>query len=156
VSSYHVGLLAHLLGVMLFFGGALLVGVVFESARRRQRPSEIALLLGVTRVGALLVVGGALLLLTAGFWLADRADQLGAPWLLVSLALFVLAVILGTLGGQRPKDARRLAARLAEKDDEPTPELRGLLDDRLSQLANYGSTALALAVLVLMVWQPGR
>ena len=34
-------------------------------------------------------------------------------------------------------------------------ELRRLLDDRPALLANYGSAALVLAILVLMVWKPG-
>jgi hypothetical protein len=58
MTSYEVGILVHLLGALLFFGGALVAGVVFEAARRRERPIEVALLLGVTRIGALLVVLG--------------------------------------------------------------------------------------------------
>jgi len=46
---------SHLLGALLFVSGLVLAGAAFEAARRRQRPSEIALLLGLTRVGVLLV-----------------------------------------------------------------------------------------------------
>jgi uncharacterized membrane protein len=156
VTSYELGLLVHLLGVLLFFGGALVAGVAFEAARRRGRPSEVALLLGLTRVGAMLLAIGALLTLGGGLWLAEEVDQFGEPWLQVALGLFVLALVLGALGGQRPKRARRLARNLAEQDATTTPELRRLLDDRLSLTANYASTALVLVILVLMVWQPGR
>jgi uncharacterized membrane protein len=156
VTSYEVGLLVHLLGVLFFFGGALVAGAVFEAARRRERPSEVALLLGVTRIGALLVVLGALLTLGGGLWLAGEVDQFGEAWLQVSLGLFVVAVVLGGLGGQRPKRARRLASRIAEDGDRMTSELRHLLDDPLSLAANYVSSALVLVILVLMVWQPGR
>ena len=142
--------------MLLFVGGALLAGVVFEVARRRERPSEVALLLGVTRIGALLVVGGAVLLLGGGLWLAEQLDVFEEPWLLVSLALFVLSLVLGALGGQRPKRARKLAADLAKGDDEPTPELRHQLGDPFSLAANYISSALVLVILVLMVWKPGR
>lgn len=146
----------HLLGVLLLFGGALVAGVVFEAARRRERPGEIALLLGITRVGAILVVVGVITTLGAGFWLADQVDQFGRTWLQLSLGLFLLALVLGGLGGQRPKRARRLASRLDEEAGAMTPELRRLLDDRLSLVANYASSALILVILVLMVWQPGR
>jgi hypothetical protein len=156
VTSYEIGLALHLLGVLLFFGGAMVAGVVFEAARRRSRPSEVALLLSVTRVGALFVAGGAVLLLAAGLWLADDVDVFGDAWLLASLALFVLSLLLGAWGGQKPKQARRLATRLAAETDEPMPELRRLLDDPPSRVANYASTALVLVVLLLMVWQPGR
>lgn len=156
VASYQIGLVVHLLGVLLFFGGALVAGVIFEAARRRSRPSEVGLLLGVTRVGALLVAVGALLTLGGGLWLAEEVDQLGEAWLQLSLVLFVLALVLGALGGQRPKQARRLARRLAENGDAMSSELRRLLDDRLSLVMNYVSSALVLVILVLMVWQPGR
>jgi uncharacterized membrane protein len=156
MTSYELGLLVHLLGVLLLFGGALVAGVVFEAARRRGRPSEVALLLGVTRIGAMLLAVGALLTLGGGLWLADDVDQFGEPWLQVALGLFVLALVLGALGGRRPKRARGLARGLATQADAMTPDLRQLLDDRLSLVANYASTALVLVVLVLMVWQPGR
>jgi uncharacterized membrane protein len=156
VTSYDIGLFLHILGALLFFGGALVAGVAFEAARRRSRPGDVALLLGLTRVGALIVVAGAILVLAAGLWLANDIDQLGEGWVLASLALFVAAVVLGALGGQRPKRARRLATKLAGEGGAMTPELRRLLDDRLSQVANYGSSLLVVVILLLMVWQPGR
>ena len=156
MTSYEIGLAVHIFGVMVFSGGALLAGVVFETARRRGRPSEVALLLGLTRIGALIVVAGAVLVFGAGLWLAGEVDQFGEAWLLTSLGLFIAALVLGALGGQRPKHARLLAARLADEGDEMTPELRRLLDDPPSRIANYGSSLLVLLILVLMVWQPGR
>jgi len=156
VKSYEIGLAVHIFGVMIFSGGALLAGVVFEIARRRGRPSEVALLLGLTRIGALIVVAGAVLVLGAGLWLAGEVDQFGEAWLLTSLGLFAAALVLGALGGQRPKHARLLATKLADDGDEMTPELRRLLDDPLSRDANYGSSLLVVVILVLMVWQPGR
>jgi hypothetical protein len=63
--------------------------------------------------------------------------------------------LLGGLGGQRPKRARRLAAELAQEGLPPTCDLRSLLDDRLSRAANYySSAALVLAILALMVFKP--
>lgn len=156
MTSYEIGLAVHIFGVMVFFGGALLASVVFETARRRVRPSEVALLLGLTRIGALIVVAGAVLVFGAGLWLAGEVDQFGEAWLLASLGLFVAALVLGALGGQRPKHARLLATRLADDCDEMTPELRRLLDDPPSRIANYGSSLLVVVILLLMVWQPGR
>ncbi len=156
MTPYEVGLLVHLLGALLVFGGVLVAAIAFEAGRRRTLPSEIALVLGPARVGALVVVAGTVLVVTAGLWLANEIEQLGAPWLLASLALFLGSVLLGAVGGQRPKRARKLAAELARDSREPTAELRRLLDDPLSRGANYASGVLFLAVLVLMVWQPGR
>ena len=53
-------LLFHLLGALLFFAGAAVAAVGQLEALRRRRPSEVALLLGTTRWGVLLVGVGAL------------------------------------------------------------------------------------------------
>ena len=48
-------LFLHLLGVLVFVAGIVLAGTGFETARRREQPAEIALLLGLTRIGVALV-----------------------------------------------------------------------------------------------------
>lgn len=145
----------HLLGVLLFVAGVVVAGVAFEAARRRERVEEIALLLGLTRAGAGLVAVGALLLFICGLWLVGRMDiGFGTGWVATSIALFVVALALGTLGGQSPKQARKLATRLAEEGGPVAGELRALLDDPLARLANYASTALIVIVLALMVFKP--
>jgi uncharacterized membrane protein len=145
----------HLLGVLLFAAGVAVAGVAFETARRRERPTEIGLLLGLARVGALMVVSGGALLLVCGLWLVALEDVgFGAGWIDAAISLFVLALLLGALGGQRPKQARLLAARLAREGGEADADLRALLDDRLSRAANYASAALVLAILALMVFKP--
>ena len=150
-----VALFFHLLGALLFVAGIVLAGVAFEAARRRERPAEIALLLGLTRFGVLLVVSGGLLLLACGLWLVDLEDVgYGAGWIDAAIALFALALVLGGFGGQRPKQARELATRLASEGGQAAAELRALLDDPLSRAANYASAALVLAILALMVFKP--
>jgi hypothetical protein len=52
----------------VFVAGIVLAGVCFEVARRRVRPVEIALLLGLTPIGMILV-GVAVLLVGFGLWL---------------------------------------------------------------------------------------
>lgn len=152
---HDAALFFHLLGALLFAAGIVVAGVAFEAARRRERPVEIALLLGLTRVGVLLVVGGGLLLLGCGLWLVDLDGVgYGAGWIQAAIGLFVLALLLGGYGGQRPKRARRLATRLAEEGAPADAELRTLLDDLLSRVANYASALLVLAILALMVFKP--
>ena len=146
----------HLLGAFLFVGGVIVAGVAFEAARRRRRPSEIALLLGLTRIGVLLVALGALLVLPFGLWLVHlERFGYGAAWVEAALALFVVVGALGAVGGQRPKRARKLAEQLAREGDAETPELRALLDGRLALAVNYLSAVLVLAIVVLMVFTPG-
>jgi uncharacterized membrane protein len=150
-----VALFFHLLGAMLFVAGVVLAGTAFEVARRRDRPAEIALLLGLTRIGVVLVGVGALLLLGFGLWLVHLEHVgYGAGWVDAAIALYVIALALGASGGRRPKQARRLATKLAAEGSPASAELRALLDDRSSLAANYASAALVLAILVLMVFKP--
>jgi len=153
VNDYKVALFFHLIGVLLFVAGIGLAGVAFEVGRRQTRPGEIALLLGMTRTGVLLVGVGSLLLGIFGLWLVHLGDF---GYRAVGLAIdrpVVVALCLGTLGGQRPKQARHLAAQLQADNAPVTAALRELLDDRLSRYANCGSPPAVLAVLVLMVFK---
>ena len=93
----------HLLGAFLFVGGVIVAGVAFEAARRRQGPAEIALLLGLTRLGVLLVALGALIVLPFGLWLVHVAGYgYGDAWIVAALVLFAAVSVLGGVGGQRP------------------------------------------------------
>jgi uncharacterized membrane protein len=146
----------HLLGALLFAAGIGVAWVAFESARRRRRAGDVALLLGLARTGALLVVSGGLLLLVCGLWLVELAEVgFGAAWLDAAIALFALALLLGGLGGRRPKQARKLASQCASEGEERVGgQLKALLDDPFSRIANYAAIGLVLAVLGLMVFKP--
>jgi uncharacterized membrane protein len=129
---------------------------VFESARRREQPGEIALLLGLARWGVLIVLLGATLVLAFGLWLVHiEGLSYGTGWIQWAITLYVIALLLGGVGGRRPKQARRLATRLREEGAPITPELRALLNDRIADAANYLSALAVLAILVLMVFKPG-
>jgi uncharacterized membrane protein len=148
-------LFCHLLGAFSLVSGAVVAGVAFEAARRRESPVEIAALLGLARTGAALAGVGMLVVPVFGLWLADLGDWGSAGWIKAAFVLFVAAAVLGGIGGRTPREARMLASRLAGAGEPQSPELRALLDDRRAQLMNYASGALILAVLVLMVWKPG-
>jgi MFS family permease len=145
----------HILGAMLFVAGIVVAGVAFEAARRQRRPSEIALLLGLTRVGVVLVAVGTVLAGVFGLWLVHLWKWgYGAGWVDASIVLFLVVIGLGGVGGRRPKEARLLASRLAEHDVASDSELRALLDDRVSRAENYGSLLLVLVIIALMVFKP--
>lgn len=146
----------HLLGAFLLVAGVVVAGVVFEVARRRTQPREIAVLLGLARIGALLVAIGSLVVLPFGLWLVhiERIGY-GAGWVDAALALFVAVGVLGGIGGQRPKRARKLASRLAYEGKLESAELRALLDNRLALALNYLSAVLLVAIVALMVFKPG-
>lgn len=150
-----LALFFHLLGALLFVAGIILAGTAFETARRRRRPAEIALLLGLARVAVPLVAVGGLLLPVFGLWLVHLGHfGYASGWVDAAIALYVVALVLGGLGGQRPKRARKLAGRLAERDAAISDELRALLDDPLSRAENYASLLVVLAIVVLMVFKP--
>ena len=155
MSTAEIALFFHLLGAVAFIAGIVLAGVLFEAARRRTAAAEIALLLGLTRVGVALVLAGAAMTLGFGMWLVHLEHVgYGAGWIDGALALFVAALALGAVGGRRPRQARVLASRLAATGAPASTELRALLDDRLSRTANYLSAAAILAILALMVFKP--
>ncbi len=144
----------HLCGAFLLVAGVIVAGVSFESARRRRRAPEIALLLGMSRVGAALVGVGMALVLPFGLWLVHIEHVgYGAGWVDTAFALFVVVGALGGAGGQSPKRARELAVSLGDADE--SPELRTLLNDRAARWLNYSAGLLLVAIIVLMVFKPG-
>ncbi len=84
--TYNVALVLHLLGALTFVAGIGLAGAAFEAARRRERPAEIALLLGLTRIGVLLVALGTLLIAAFGLWLVHLGRWgYGSGWVDISI-----------------------------------------------------------------------
>jgi uncharacterized membrane protein len=149
-------LFLHLVSAFLLVGGATIAGVAQVSALRRERPSEIALLLRLARPGALLTIVGALGTIVFGAALVADADiGFGTAWVSAALGLWVVMMLLGGLGGRSARRARELAERLAAEGDRPSDELRSLISHRPSLLLSYASGALVVVILVLMVWKPG-
>jgi uncharacterized membrane protein len=113
------------------------------------------MLLRLTRVGVVLVGIGALFTLVFGIALAEHLDYgLSPVWIQASLGLWVAAMAIGGIGGRTARHARNLAERLASSGDEPSEELRSLVAHRPSLWASYLSSALIVAIVVLMVWKP--
>jgi uncharacterized membrane protein len=146
----------HILGAILLFAGIVLAATAFEAARRCDRIDEIAALLKVGRVGAILVATGTIAVLSFGLWLVElRGYDLTVPWVAGALILLATALVAGMIGGQAPKRARHLAHSLRD-DKAPVPDaLRHLLDDRVSIALNYCAAACIVAILFLMIFKPG-
>jgi len=155
MSGYQIGILFHLVGVILFFAGIAVAGVVATAAPRREKPSEVALILGLARYGAIMLGVGGLVLLLAGFYLSGKIDGYGQRWLEISILLFVVALVLGAWGGRRSRKTREYAESLADGGEGDEATLRTMLANRTTWAMNWASVVLALAVLVLMIWQPG-
>jgi uncharacterized membrane protein len=153
--THDVALFLHLLGVLTLIAGIAVAAVAQVLARRSSGAAEIAAILGAARAGVLLAAPGLVVAIGAGTWLV-HLDGLAwdTSWLTMALALLVAALVLGAAGGRRPRQARELAERLRDAGDGVTPELRRLLEDRWSRLANLAAAAAMLGVLWLMVAKP--
>jgi uncharacterized membrane protein len=152
---YQWALLCHLVGAILFFAGLAVAAAGQLAARRRRRPSEVALLLGTARWGVPLVGLGALLALAGGFWLVAETPYGFEGWVVAALVLFAVSAVAGAVGGQAPKRARRLAERLAGEGDEPSADLDALQRQPVADALNAVAAVAAVVILVLMVWKPG-
>ena len=156
MSKYDWVLFLHVTGAFLFLGGATIAAVFSIAALRRERPSEIAALLRLTRWGVSSVSLGVLMTLAFGLWLVDIVGyDWGDAWIVISLVLWVLSNALGGIGGRRDKQTRLLAEQLAAEGDAPAPELRARLRDPLALGLSWASGLAGLAILALMIWKPG-
>jgi uncharacterized membrane protein len=156
VDGYHWLLALHVSGAFLLLGGTVLAGAFNVAALRSERPSDVALFLGLTRVAVVAIGVGSLLVLVLGLWLVgDRDYSFGDAWIPLSLALFVAGMGGGQMGGRRDKHTRLLAERLAAESDVATAELRARMRDPVTITLSWGSAVAMVAVLALMIWKPG-
>ena len=158
MSTYDWLLFLHITGAFLLAGGTVVAGVLSLAAHSRERPSEIALLLGLTRFAVVAIGIGAFMTLGFGLWLVDAAPWgygYGQAWIITAIVLWIVGNAMGGQGGSREKATQQLAARLAAEGDTPSAELKARLRDPLTLFLSYGSAVVILAMLVIMVWKPG-
>lgn len=79
----------------------------------------------------------------------------GTPWIDAAIGLLAAVVAAGSIGGQRPKQARKLATLLASQGQPPSPALRSILDSPVAAALNYLASTALLTIIVLMVVKPG-
>ena len=158
MGEYQWLLFFHVTGAFLLVGGSVLAVVLNVSALRRERPSEIALLLNLVRFAVAAIGAGVLLTIVFGLWLVSAAPygySYGSFWVIAALVLWVVANALGWRGGERDKHTRELAERLAAEGDAPSGALRARLRDPVSLALSYGSGLAVLLIVVDMLWKPG-
>ena len=127
------------------------------AAERAKRPSQVALLLKLTRPAVLAVSVGAIVALVLGIWLVAHVGgyTIGEGWIVGALVLWVASLALGGIGGRHARHTRYLAERLAAQGDSRTEELDRRLRAPLARGTNYASMLAVVAILILMVWKPG-
>ena len=158
MDRYHWLLVFHMAGALLVLGGATMAGIFNIAALRRERPSEIAVLFKLTRLAVVSVLVGMTVALAFGLWLVVDLDfvKWSDAWVITAIILWVVANALGSNGGRRDRRARELAERLAAEGDRPSPELRAALRDPVTLALSWGSGAVVMVILVLMIWKPGH
>ena len=156
MTAYQWLLGLHVVAAFLFLSGAIMVGLLHTAALRSERPSEVASLLGRTRVGVVIVTVGAVASLVLGIWLVAHLPyrSIGDTWIALSIGLWSASLALGAIGGRPARKTRYLAERLAREGDAPSEDLRRALADPVNLALNYASLLAALAILALMVWKP--
>jgi hypothetical protein len=141
----------------MVLGGAVMGGIFNVAALRRERPSEIAVLMGLTRFAVKSITVGMVVALVFGLWLVADVDFVGwgDAWVIIALILWFVANALGGIGGKREKQARELAEKLAAQGDQPSAELRAMQRDPVTLALSWGSGVVVLVILILMIWKPG-
>jgi uncharacterized membrane protein len=158
MSTYDWLLFFHVTGAFLLVGGTVVAGILTLAALRRERPSEIAALLGLIRVSLPFIYAGVALTLVFGLWLVHEAGQgysYSDAWVIAAIVLWALANALGGAGGRRQEEARRLAVELSKTGDAATAELRAKLADPVGLALSLASGLAVFGVLALMIWKPG-
>ena len=156
MSRYDWLLFLHVTGALLVIGGAVMAGVFNFSALRSERPSEVVLFFRFARLGVAAIGVGMVLTLGFGLWLVhDAGYGWGETWIVLALVLWVLSNAMGGIGGNREKQVRELAERLAAEGDVPSPELSARLRDPVWLALSWGSGIVVIAILALMIWKPG-
>lgn len=156
MTKYDWLLLIHILAAFCFLSGTVVAGVLHWLAMRRDRPSEVALLLGMVRPMVVLIGIGSIGTLVFGIWLAHYVGYgIGEGWVVAAIVLWAISGALSGPAGKKMRRARELAERMAADGDRPSEALHAAVADRQALILNYLSAAAVVAILVLMVFKPG-
>ena len=157
MSLYQWLLFFHVTGAFFLIGGIVIAGTLNMAAiAKDRRPSQVATLYRLIRLGVPLIGLGLLLTLAIGLWLVHEVGYgYGEAWIVIAIVLWVLASALGSIDGKYQRQTGELAVRLAAEGDASSRELLARLRDPRALAISYGSGLMAFAVLGLMIWKPG-
>jgi uncharacterized membrane protein len=159
MSFYDWLLFFHVASAFALVAALVVYWFIAVVGRNVDRPSESIRLFNIVQSANILVIAGTLGTLIFGVWLAIDSDayEVWDGWVLAALALWVISTATGFRGGQVYVTAQKLAVRLAGegRGDEPSSQLRVLLQDRRSMWLNVVSSAAVLVILILMIYKPG-
>ena len=133
----------HVLSAVALVGGLAGLWAIVLATRPAEGGPAAAAPLSIARPLTIVVAAGMVGTLVFGIWLAIDIDayELWDPWIVAALVLWVVGGGLGDRSG-------RAFAEAASADDARAPWRRGTI-------LHAASSAVALVVLVLMIWKPG-
>lgn len=152
-------LFLHVVSAFALVAALVLFWAIAIWARNVDRPSESLRYFRIARPANVLVIAGTVGTLLFGIWLAiDHEDfQIWDGWILAALVLWAIAAGTGQRGGQTYARAQKLAENLDAqgRGNEPSGELRALLQDRRAMWLNVISSLAVLVLLIDMIYKPG-
>ena len=142
----------HVVAVIVWLGGAFMLGMIFE---RAQRTSDEATVLGISKMGEFLGKAvfspAGLITLGAGVWLVIEADyDFAEAWISIGFLGIAAGVILGI--GFYPKAWRRVQSGI-EADGMLSNETLGAM--RQLRLVSSLEWLFLIVVVWAMVFKPG-
>jgi hypothetical protein len=159
VSWYDWLLFLHVASAFALVAALVVFWLIAVAGRNVDRPAESLRFFRIARPANVLVIAGTVGVLVFGIWLAIYVDgyELWDGWILGALVLWAIGTFAGFRGGVAYAEAQKLATRLAAEGraDEPSTELRTLLQDRSAMWLNIVSTLAVLLILVDMIYKPG-
>ena len=159
MSWYDWLLFLHVASAFAIVAALVVFTVIAVAGRNVDRPVESLRYFRMARPANVLVIAGTVGTLIFGIWLAIYVDgyELWDGWIIAAFVLWAIAVFTGQRGGMVYAQAQKLATRLEGEGraDEPSTELRTLLQDRRAMWLNIVSSLAVLLLLVDMIYKPG-
>ena len=159
MSWYDWLLFLHVASAFAIVAALVVFTVIAVAGRNVDRPVESLRYFRIARPANVLVIAGSVGTLVFGIWLAIYVDgyELWDGWIIAAFVLWAIAVFTGQRGGVAYAEAQKLATRLEGEGraDEPSTELRTLLQDRRAMWLNIVSSLAVLLLLVDMIYKPG-
>jgi hypothetical protein len=97
VNDYSLALFIHILGVITFFGGMVILQRAGDRLRAAETVGELRLWLSLLRQVRGMFGSGAFLLLASGLYMTNDAWTFTTSWVLVAIVTLVAMVALGSL-----------------------------------------------------------
>jgi drug/metabolite transporter (DMT)-like permease len=151
-------LFLHVLSAFILVAAEVLFTFLIAWLWKRDVPSDIARVSGISRLGSILVGVGSIGVLILGIALAFEADSYAIwdPWIVAAIVLWLAFAVLGGRTGKAYDAAvSRARALVTEGRDEPNPELGAMFRSRAAVGFHLASVAAVLLLLLDMIFKPG-